>query len=425
MHFLFISSVLGPTTGGTETLIARMSKWLLNNGHQVTLLATNVRESRDLFHKELRIIEVGDGLFEYCYYHKARRLCADLQVGKPDVIKVFDLTSAWIATVLSTQMRPEPKVVFGNYIPYLIPKSRNPIKDHTAKLKLLNLRRGFADNSIVCMTEEQITEFRRYYGQQRKPIFWPLPVEDPSQNGITRAPKWGRIVSVGRLEPMKEYNLYMIDVVASLRKKGLPVTWSVYGDGVLSDAMKSRISALGLGDAIELKGRIPYSRFAEALQDAYLFVGMGTAIIEAALCGVPGPVALAYEKTGLTYGPLYRFAFGNAGELSDAPPNTTIETEIERMLRLPSQAYEEEVNRTRDYARRYEMNATMERFLEIAGKATTPKISRALFYWYYLDSLMNRILKKAPPGASPDYFCNGSRLAPGRQALQAVENIRT
>jgi len=303
-------------------------------------------------------------------------------------------------------MRPAPKAVFGNYVPYLIAATRNPIKDHTAMLQLLNLRRGFADNSILCMSREQIAELRRYYGQHRNPIFWPLPVEDPGKDGPARTPTWGRIVSIGRLEPMKEYNLYMIDVVARLRKKGLPVTWTVFGDGVLADAMKSRISAVGLGNAIEMKGRIVYSRIAEALRDAYVFVGMGTAIIEAALCGVPGPVALAYEEDGLSYGPLYRLTFGNAGELSEAPPNTTIETEIERLLKLPKQAYEEEVKRTRDYARRYEMDETMERFLEIVGKATAPKASSYLFYWYYLDSFVNRILKRAPPGASASFFRN-------------------
>src|SRR6266542_7120429 len=119
--------------GGTETLIARMSKWLLNKGHQVTLLSNRAHETRELFHKELRIIDAGDGLFDYCFYHKSKRLCADLQVGKPDVIKAFDLTSAWIASVLSARIRPVPKVVFGNYIPYMIPKSRNPIRNHTAR----------------------------------------------------------------------------------------------------------------------------------------------------------------------------------------------------------------------------------------------------------------------------------------------------
>ena len=186
------------------------------------------------------------------------------------------------------------------------------------------------------MAEEQIQEFRQNYGHHRNPIFWPLPVEDPSKNGPARTPQWGRIVSVGRLAPMKEYNFYMIDVVARLRQKGYPVTWTVFGEGEFGEAMKARINGLEMDKAIELKGRLAYSEFAVAMQQAYVFVGMGTSIIEAALCGVPGVVALAHDTSGVTYGPLYRFRFGNCGAIMDRAPGTTVEAEIERILSFES-----------------------------------------------------------------------------------------
>jgi glycosyltransferase involved in cell wall biosynthesis len=393
MHFLFISSFLGPI-GGIETLIARMSNWLLNKGHRVTLLTTTVRESRELFREGIRITELGDQLTQLCFCHKAKRVWAGLRIERPDVIKAFDLTASWIASILSSGIRPPPKAMFGNYFPYLIPQSRNPLKYLTFRFFLLNLRQNFADDSILCMSEEQISEFRRHYGHHRNPNFWPLPVGDPSKSGPPRTPKWGRIVSIGRLRPMKEYNIYMIDVVARLRQKGYPVTWTVYGDGTLGDAMKARIDKLGLGEVIEMRGILNYSDFASALQDAYLFVGMGTSIIEAALCGVPGVVALAHETNGLTYGPLYRFRFGNCGELMDAAPSTTVEAEIERVLGLREQEYEEEMQRTREYAKAYAMDGSMDRFLEIVAKASAPKASYVLFYWYYIHSLIEWLRQK-------------------------------
>lgn len=393
MHFIFISTFLGPV-GGIEVLIARMSKWLLEKGHRVTLLTTTVRESRELFPKKMNFVELGDQLSQLCFWHTSRKTWADLRVDRPDVIKTFDLTASWIASILSSQIRPAPKVLFGNYFPYLIPESRNPLKFLTYRLFLLNLRRNFADDSIICMSEEQISDFRRHYGGNRNPNFWPLPVEDPSKTGPTRTPKWGRIVSVSRLAPMKEYNLYMIDVVARLRQKGCPVTWTVYGEGEFAAAMMARINALGLGEAIKLKGRLANSKFAEAMQHAYVFVGMGTSAIEAAMCGVPTIVALAYDTTGLTYGPLYRFNFGNVGERMDARPTTTVEAEIKRVLVLPKAEYEREMQRTREYAKCYEVDGTMEQFLEIVGKASAPKACYALFYWYYIHSLAERLRQK-------------------------------
>jgi glycosyltransferase involved in cell wall biosynthesis len=369
-------------------LISRMSKWLLNRGHQVTLLANRIDIGRELFHKNLRIVEANEQIFELCFFYKSKNVWADLKIDRPDVIKTFDLTASWIGTVLSTHISPAPKLIFGNYFAYVIPTRRNPLKHATFRLFLLNLGRNFADDSIICMSKEQISEFRRHYGEHRKPHFWPLPVEDPSRNRPDRTPQWGRIVSIGRLDKMKEYNIYMIDVVARLRRRGLPVKWIVYGEGPLGSDMKARINELGLNEAIELKGILPYAEFASALQDAYVFVGMGTAIIEAALCSVPGVVGLAYDITGVTYGPLYRFTFGNCGSLMETPPATTVEAEIERVLRFSRQEYEAEMQKTHEYAQRYEMDSTMEQFLKIVENASMPRASRGLFYLFYLHSMM-------------------------------------
>jgi glycosyltransferase involved in cell wall biosynthesis len=393
MHFLFIANCLG-TIGGTETLIARMTHWLLGKGHTVTLLANRIREIRTLLPEGLRTVELGDRLPHLCYCHKAGRMWADLRIERPDVIKTFDLTSSWIAAVLSSVISPAPKAIFCNYFPYFIPKSRNPLKHLTDRLFLLNLRRNFRDDSILCMSEEHISEFRQHYGRHRNPIFWPLPVENPDKNGHARTPEWGRIVSVGRLAPMKEYNIYMIDVVARLRRKGYPVTWTVFGEGTFADAMKARIDALGLGEAIELKGKLEHTQFAAAMRHAYVFVGMGASIIEAALCGVPGVVALAYDTTGVTYGPLYHLHFGNVGELMDTAPSTTVEAEIERVLKLRERAYEAEIQRTREYAKAYGMDASMDKFLDIAAEASAPKASYPLFYGYYIHSLLRRLRAK-------------------------------
>ncbi len=193
---------------------------------------------------------------------------------------------------------------------------------------------------------------------------------------------------------MKEYNLYMVDVVASLRHRGIPVTWTVYGEGSFRLAMESRIAALQLNDAIHLAGSIKNSDIPAALKDAYIFVGMGTAIIEAALCGVPGVMALAYERSECTYGPLYKFTFGNVGERMDAAPHTTVSAEIERILRLSPQEYEDEVQKNLQYARRYDMDATMQMFLEIVEKASPPRSSKTLLAMYYPHEFFNGLVTR-------------------------------
>lgn len=403
MRFLFISSILS-AIGGTETLIARMSKWLSNEGHEVVLLVNNAHGNRELFDASVRIIDAGDVLFDLCFPHRAKQIWPRFQIEPPDVIKTFDLTSAWIGLALAATVAPTTRVLFGNYLPSLFPTGSNPLNNHTLRLLLLQIRRSLKDDSILCMNREQITEFRRNYGRLREPIFWPLPIEDPAPAEFRRRPAYGRIVSIGRLDPMKEYNLYMVDVIYRLRGKGFPVTLEIYGDGSLTEEVKARVRARGLAEVIQIKGRVPYSQLSRVLEEAYLFVGMGTSIIEASMCGVPGVVALAYDTEGLTYGPLYNFSFGNAGDRMSTAPAMTVEAEIERLLKLSPYEYEAECRRTQDYARQYDMHRTMNRFMQIVRAASPPKPKQALFCLYYIDSWINRIMKKAPPGASPAFF---------------------
>lgn len=397
MKYLFIANTLGQI-GGIETLIARMSNWLISKGNTVTLLTDNAKDCRQLFNKTLNIVDLGSNFAHLCFYHKAINEWAKLSIDTPDVIKAFDLTASWIASILSTAIKPTPKLLFGNYFPYVIPESNNPFKFVNWRLFLLNIRWNYNDESILCMSEEQIAEYKRNYGNEKKTLFWPLPVEDPSDSDYVRSPQWGRIVSVGRLERMKEYNIYMIDVIENLQRKGYQITWTVYGVGNFAELMRTRIDTLGLSNKIELKGRLDYNQYASAMKDAHIFVGMGTSIIEAALCGVPSIVALAHDSSGVTYGPLYNFPFGNCGELTDTEPNKSVENEIERLLQLTNEEYERESIKTREYAKYYNMENSMNRFLNIVNTKSATKTKRTLFYWYYVhrlfEMLRNSLIKK-------------------------------
>ncbi len=384
MHFLFIASNLGETIGGVETLIARMSKWLLDNGHLITLLTTSATEFRDIFPGGTRIVELGPRLHQFRYYHIARREWPALGIERPDIVKSFHVRDAWISSVLSDFIHPRPKVLFGNYFPYVFQLSRIPYRDLENRPFLANLRRNFRDESILCIDREQIAQFRRQNGLQRQPVFWPLPIENPNKAGLPHNPQKGRIVSVSRLEPMKEYNLYMIDIVARLRKAGYPVTWTVYGEGSLAIPMMERIRELGLTDVITLKGRLRYQDYAAAMQEAYIYVGGGTAIVEAALCGVPGVMSLAFDMTGVTYGALYEYPFGNLGLRKKDPPRKTIEAEIKRLLDLGNSEYREEVRKNQAYARAYSMETQMRNFLAVSEKSERSRRGFSGFCLYYL-----------------------------------------
>ncbi|MDP5131030.1 MAG: hypothetical protein NWQ54_09100 [Paraglaciecola sp.] len=119
---------------------------------------------------------------------------------------------------------------------------------------------------------------------------------------VTRDKTPLRIVAVGRLVDFKTYNFYMLDVLNSLLEKGYLVEFDIYGDGPLKSEIKKKIDSLKINQFVCLKGTLDYSLFDETVSEYDLFIGSGTAIIQAASLGVPAIVGVENVLQSKTYG---------------------------------------------------------------------------------------------------------------------------
>jgi len=128
-----------------------------------------------------------------------------------------------------------------------------------------------------------------------------------------------RVVSVGRLVNFKTYNLGAPRIVSECLNRGLDVTWDIYGDGPLHGLIKTEIETLGIVNNVRLMGALEYRDFPATVAGYDLFVGMGTAALEAAMLGVPTICATVDEATRC-YGYLHVLPYGNVGELQEKPP---------------------------------------------------------------------------------------------------------
>lgn len=111
-----------------------------------------------------------------------------------------------------------------------------------------------------------------------------------------------KICSVGRLVEFKTYNLWMLKVVKHLRDKGLSVIYDIYGDGPLREKLEAEIVSLGLSKNVSLKGSVSYSKFDSIVGEYDIFVGSGTAIIQAAGLGVCSVVGVESSSQPESYG---------------------------------------------------------------------------------------------------------------------------
>ncbi len=364
MHFLFVYPSPG-IWGGIETQIVRMSHWLLAHGHQVTVLTVSDRQWGALLPEGVRCVALGERYWKFNYYFRTRRMWRELGLPKPDVVKSFnwELRTAWIAYQLA--VLTGAKAIAGFY------GLRQHLHEQGRGFFFRSFLRNTPASARIMMSPEHIEDLEARHGEGGR--LWLLPVDSGRFIPAPRSPRHGHIVSVGRLGDMKGYNFYMLDVVGELIERGHRVTWTVHGSGEFEDEMSRRIQARGLEHVVTLAGAMPYERCRQVLSEAYVFVGMGTTIIEAALFGVPGVLAIANDREGVTYGPLYRVPLGSVGDRRGEPPTRRVVDEIERILQLDPESYAEECARVQAYARPYETDASMRRFLEIVDAAPAPR----------------------------------------------------
>jgi glycosyltransferase involved in cell wall biosynthesis len=191
-----------------------------------------------------------------------------------------------------------------------------------------------------------------------------------------RQPRRGKIVSVGRLVHWKTYNLYMIPIVRRLADKGFPVHWDVYGDGEARGDMEKLIQKHGLETQITLHGTLDYQHLGEALEDAWVFVGSGTAIIEAGFCRVPSIMGIGDDKTSKCYGYLYDVPLGCLSESLDEPPDIDVAQLIENLFLLEDTEYHQEMEKTWQYVQPFEQGQVYKEFLQSLEMAAPARLSR-------------------------------------------------
>lgn len=163
-----------------------------------------------------------------------------------------------------------------------------------------------------------------------------------------------RIVSVGRLVDFKAYNLGAAGIVRDCLDRGLKVTWDIFGDGPLENLVKAEIEANGVIHQVRLMGELGYGNFSATVADYDLFVGMGTATLEAAMVGVP-TICATVDEARRCYGYLSSLPFGNVGESLDKPPTREMVDLIQEYSELGQAQRSALSKQSRTAAERYGM----------------------------------------------------------------------
>ena len=272
--------------GGIETLLSRLMTFLQQSGYSATCIMRNATPIVSLLGGH-RVLSLNENFSDLMDPGRLKRLLTQERLCSAAAVISLDSYSSIFAALTARILRSNKCIaVSTNWVPNYYSKT---IIAGWRPLPLLlrwNMKSNFNSRTTLVMMEKYRQDGQRALGSNWNATIMPIPVPTHASTDFIHVPEPGKIVSIGRLDAMKSYNVYMIETMSKLRSMGFNINWHVYGTGVLQEEMDTLILERKASGYIKLHGDLPYSDITRILSSAHIFVGMGTSSIEAAVAGV-------------------------------------------------------------------------------------------------------------------------------------------
>jgi len=165
-----------------------------------------------------------------------------------------------------------------------------------------NLVREMCPSNIFYMNEAVKLETVNHLGvNDRDNDIIPLGVDLSIYRNCEPNFKSNKIVSIGRLVDFKTYNEAIIKNLDLINERcNRDFEFHIYGDGPLRLDLEQL--AVNQKSKIVFHGGVEYQRLPRIFEDAFVFVGVGTTIIEASAAGVPSILGTGDFSSMSSYG---------------------------------------------------------------------------------------------------------------------------
>lgn len=298
-------------TGGIDTLIVRLANFLVKADYKTAVFIAPNGDIQDKLDVNIDVHEYSD-LSELLGAAKIKFRAKNF--NKTVLVLSFDSSSAAKAELLQIAISGKLKVIHatGIFHPmwYFMP-------GQPFDRRVLNewLARSIGANNLFFMNEECRASHAKYWKTDLSTssvIQLPINHYEPQWSPSTDLPI--RVVSVGRLVDFKAYNLGAPHILKKCLDLGINVTWDIYGYGPQEREIRLLVEEFNVEKNIRLMGKLDYDTFGSTVSKYDLFVGMGTAVIESAMFGVPSICATVNERSS-SHGYVSELPFGNVGEV--------------------------------------------------------------------------------------------------------------
>lgn len=201
------------------------------------------------------------------------------------------------------------------------------------------------------------------------------------------------VVSVGRLVDFKKYNHWMIKLVSEMKDVDIELQYHIYGDGPLEQSLRNFAIQLGVEEQVHFHGVLNYADFDITVAEFDVFVGSGTAIVQASAAGVPSIVGIENVAEPLSYGffaDIPGFSYNEDGLYE----KVSVAALLKQYLRMPADDKLLLKKRHIEKAQTFSMSNCAENF-ELVGKNAEKLNSLDIPIFRYCASLLvNVVLAK-------------------------------
>lgn len=299
--------------GGLEQLILIRTRWFLGRGYRVVILTTDGPMTPKYEHTGATVATFSRfendfvALGERRLMRRLREVDALIGGSEAEVFYIgYDQKSFWVLARMA-QLRPAGCVRL--VLEYVAPKI---FYGFLAK----ELQEFGASRRIICINEASRLYLDSRHGVTTHPsVVVPIPVSVALPSAAGAAPNSSAhpiVVTAARLEDMKEYLFGMVEGAGLFFREFPDGLLVVVGDG----SYRPELTALAAkhGPRVIFTGLVDPSEYCDLIKRGTVFVGMGTASVQAAAIGLPVVIATAYDRTFSSPGYLSEQAPGDFGE---------------------------------------------------------------------------------------------------------------
>lgn len=387
--------------GGT-TFILRLSKELKKQNNIIGVLVlqnkvdkhleseikkhTDIYYLRDFIHAPVSALRNSQlGCFSPLKYKKLYELI-DIHEGKLHIMGMFGLFLS-----LRVAIRKKIKITLGVYHQneYMF-TSKSFFSKYLQKIiSKIDYR------SLIFYNEANIASYSDFFKSDfSKSTLLPIGIEIPSKNSIIKGGFGSaRIVSIGNLFKFKTYNLHIINILEELLAYNDKITYEIYGEGPLKKEIEQLIVEKKYQDKVFLKGNVPYENFQSTLNESFLFVGSGTALIEAAAIGIPSLIGIESTDEPITFGFINEVDGFSYNELNDFQETSLMENKIKKILTDKTE-WQQTALDCKSKAKDFSITKTAVGLLSTYDKLPSLSLANIPFIRLFLSFLLLGILDK-------------------------------